>query len=328
MIKIGNIELKGNVILGPMAGVTCLAYREFMKPFGIALSYSEMISDCGIAYENQRTLDYLQTSELDTPVGLQLFGFDIKNTEKAIRIMENCAKYDILDVNLGCPVHKVTKTGAGSSWLRDVPKLYDYMKRVCEVSSKPVTAKIRLGWDEKSINVFEVSESLEKAGVKAITVHCRTKEQGYSGKADYQAIRGLKKELRIPLFVSGDIFTLDDAIKSVNETDADGVMVARGGVGNPKLVTQIDHYFRTGERTEDATVKEQVEFARTYAYKLIESKGEEMAMRELKGILPHFFSGFPGYKKFRLSITMNMSSVKDMEAIFHGIEREIGISAS
>lgn len=327
MIKIGDVELKGNVILGPMAGVTCLAYREFMKPFGVALSYSEMISDCGIAYENQRTLDYLQTSNLDTPVGLQLFGFDIKNTEIAIQIMENCAEYDILDVNLGCPVHKVTKTGAGSSWLRDVPKLYDYMKRVCEVSSKPVTAKIRLGWDEKSINVFEVSECLEKAGVQAITVHCRTKEQGYAGKPNYEAIKGLKERLGIPLFVSGDIFTLDDAINSVNITHADGVMVARGGIGNPNLVRQIDHYFKTGERLPEASVLEQIDYARQYATKLVEQKGEVLAIKELKGILPHFFSGFPGYKKFRVRFTVNMSSVEDMEAIFHGIEREIQIPA-
>ncbi|MDY6391665.1 MAG: tRNA dihydrouridine synthase DusB [Bacilli bacterium] len=322
MIKIGNVELNGNVILGPMAGITSLAYREFMKPFGVALSYSEMISDCGIAYENQKTLDYLKTSELDVPVGLQLFGFDIKNSAKAIQIIENCAKFDILDLNFGCPVHKVTKTGAGSSWLRDIPKLFDYTKAICELSKKPVTAKIRLGWDDQSINVFEVSKALEKAGVKAITVHCRTKEQGYSGKADYHAISGLKEALQIPLFVSGDIFALDDAIKSVNITHADGVMVARGGVGNPFLVTQIDHYFKTGERLPDSTVADQIRYARAYAQKLIELKGEDIAIRELKGILPHFFSGFPGYKKFRLAFTINMSNKNEMEAIFNGIERE------
>lgn len=323
MIKIGNVEIDGNVILGPMAGYTSLAYREFMKPFGVALSYSEMISDCGIAYENQRTYDYLKTSELDSPVGLQLFGFDIKNTAKAIEIVQKCAKYDILDLNFGCPVHKVTKTGAGSSWLRDVPALKAYTQEVCRVSEKPVTAKIRLGWDSSSINVFEVSRALEEAGVQGITVHCRTKEQGYSGKPDYRAIAGLKEGLRIPLFVSGDIFTLEDAINSVNETHADGVMVARGGVGNPNLVRQIDHYFRTGEKLPDATVAEQIQYARSFARKLIALKGENMAIRELRGILPHFFSGFPGYKKFRLSFTINMNSVDDMEAIFHGIEREI-----
>lgn len=324
-MRIGDLEINGKVILGPMAGITTLAYREFMKPFGVALSYSEMISDCGIAYENKRTYEYLKTSELDSPVGLQLFGFDIKNTAKAIEIVQNEAIYDVLDINLGCPVHKVTKTGAGSSWLRNIDGLRDYMHEVCRISTKPVTAKIRLGWDENSINVFEVSKTLEEVGVKAVTVHCRTKEQGYSGKANYQAISGLKETLSIPLIVSGDIFTLDDAIKCVNETNADGVMVARGGVGNPYLVTQIDHYFKTGERLPSPTVRNQLAYARSYASMLIRMKGEEMAIRELKGILPHFFSGFPGYKKIRLSLTTSMSNEKEMEAIFNGAERELNL---
>jgi len=324
-MRIGDLEINGKVILGPMAGITTLAYREFMKPFGVALSYSEMISDCGIAYENKRTYEYLKTSELDSPVGLQLFGFDIKNTAKAIEIVQNEAIYDVLDINLGCPVHKVTKTGAGSSWLRNIDGLRDYMHEVCRISTKPVTAKIRLGWDENSINVFEVSKALEEVGVKAVTVHCRTKEQGYSGKANYHAVSGLKETLSIPLIVSGDIFTLDDAIKCVNETNADGVMVARGGVGNPYLVTQIDHYFKTGEKLPSPTVRDQLAYARSYASMLIRMKGEEMAIRELKGILPHFFSGFPGYKKIRLSLTTNMSNEKEMEAIFNGAERELNL---
>lgn len=324
-MRIGDLEINGRVILGPMAGITTLAYREFMKPFGVALSYSEMISDCGIAYENKRTYEYLKTSELDSPVGLQLFGFDIKNTAKAIEIVQNEAIYDVLDINLGCPVHKVTKTGAGSSWLRNIDGLRDYMHEVCRISTKPVTAKIRLGWDESSINVFEVSKTLEEVGVKAVTVHCRTKEQGYSGKADYHSILGLKETLTIPLIVSGDIFTLDDAIKCVNETNADGVMVARGGVGNPYLVTQIDHYFKTGEKLPSPTVRDQLAYARSYASMLIRMKGEEMAIRELKGILPHFFSGFPGYKKIRLSLTTNMSNEKEMEAILNGAERELSL---
>lgn len=319
-MRIGDLELTGNVILGPMAGVTSLAYREFMKPFGVALSYSEMISDCGIAYGNQRTYEYLKTSEIDSPVGLQLFGSDLKNTAKAIEIVQNTAKFDVLDINLGCPVHKVVKTGAGSALLRDLDNLRTYMAGVVKISQKPVTAKIRLGWDERSINVFEVAKILESVGVKAVAVHCRTKEQGYSGQADYSKIAGLKESLSIPLIVSGDIFTLDDAIKSVNETHADGVMVARGGIGNPYLVTQIDHYFKTGERLPDQGTDKQMEYARKFAQSLVELKGEAHAIAELRGILPHFFSGFPGYKKIRLALATNMKSLLDMEAIFQGIE--------
>ena len=319
-MKIGDLELSGNVILGPMAGVTSLAYREFMKPFGVALSYSEMISDCGIAYGNQRTFEYLKTSEIDSPVGLQLFGSNLKNTAKAIEIVQNTAKFDVLDINLGCPVHKVVKTGAGSALLRDLDKLRTYMSGVVEISQKPVTAKIRLGWDDHSINVFEVAKLLENVGVKAIAVHCRTKEQGYSGQADYSKISGLKETLSIPLIVSGDIFTLDDAIKSVNITHADGIMVARGGIGNPYLVTQIDHYFKTGERLPDQGTEKQMEYARNFAHSLVDLKGEAHAIAELRGILPHFFSGFPGYKKIRLALATNMKNIQDMEAIFQGIE--------
>ncbi|MCR5348798.1 MAG: tRNA-dihydrouridine synthase [Bacilli bacterium] len=320
MIRIGNIELKGNVILGPMAGITTLAYREFMKPFGVALSYSEMISDCGISYGNAKTMDYAKTSEIDHPVGLQLFGSDIKNTANAIEILQKSAKYDVLDINLGCPVNKVVKAGSGSAWLKDVGALKAYMAAVCQVSEKPVTAKIRLGWDDQSINVFEVSKALEEAGVKMISVHCRTRQQEYSGHANYGAIKGLKESLGIPLIVSGDIFTIQDAIKSVNKTNADGVMVARGGVGNPQLVRQIDQYFKTGEILPDATPKDQLAYARNYASMLIRTEGEERAIKELKGILPKFFFGFPGHKKIRLAITTNMSSALDLEKIFHGVE--------
>jgi len=319
-MRIGDVELNGNVILGPMAGVTSLAYREFMKPFGVALSYSEMISDCGIAYGNQRTFEYLKTSKIDSPVGLQLFGSDIKNTAKAIEIVQNVAKYDILDINLGCPVHKVVKTGAGSALARDIARLREYMNGVVKASQKPVTAKIRLGWDQSSINVFEVAKTLEEVGVKAIAVHCRTTAQGYAGQADYSKIKGLKETLSIPLIVSGDIFTLDDAIRSVNETHADGVMVARGGIGNPYLITQINHYFKTGERLPNQGTDKSIEYARKFAYSLVELKGEAHAIPELRGILPHFFSGFPGYKKIRLALATNMKTLQDMEAVFKGIE--------
>ena len=320
MLKIGDVEVNGKVILGPMAGVTTVAYREFMKPFGVALGVSEMISDCGISYGNTRTLDYLKTAKTERPVALQIFGSDIKNTAKAIEIMQKATIYDVLDVNCGCPVHKVTKTGAGSSWLKRPSELFQYAKGIVEASEKPVTAKIRLGWDEQSINVFEVCKGLEEVGVKAICVHCRTVVQGYSGKADYQAIVGLRETMSIPLIVSGDIFALDDAINSVNKTHADAVMVARGGLGNPFLVTQIDHYFKTGERLPDPTPADQLRYARRFAEMLIDLKGEDRAINELRGILPHFFHTFPGYKKIRMAFATGMRSRMDMEAIFHGAE--------
>lgn len=320
--KIANIDIKGHVVLGPMAGYTTLAYRKFMKPFGVGLSYSEMISDCGISYKNKRTYEYLATEESERPVGLQLFGFNIENSRKAIQIMDEIAEFDILDLNFGCPVTKVTKTGAGSSWLRKPGEMEEYTKEICAISKHPVTAKIRLGWDEDSINVFEVVERLQRAGVAGITIHCRTRAQGYSGKADYNAIKGLKKQMQVPLIVSGDIFTPDDAKTALDITHADAVMVARGGVGNPYLMTQINHYLDTGELLPSPSVLQQIEYAEQFSKMLIDQFGEDIAVRELRGILPKFFSGFSGFKKLRVAIATTLNTKEDIEKILNGVRRK------
>ncbi len=318
-MKIGDVEIKGHVVLGPMAGITTLAYREFMKPFGVGLSYSEMVSDCGLDYKNKRTYEYLATSNEDRPVGIQLFGFSLEHAVPAIKICEEKCDYDILDINLGCPVTKVVKTGAGSAWLKDPDSLYLYIKGIVEASHKPVTAKIRLGWDEESVNVFEVAKKLEEAGVSGLTVHSRTRAQGYSGFADHSRIAGLKEALSIPLIVSGDIFTPEDAKKAIEITHADAVMVARGAVGHPYLVTQINHYLDTGERLPDPTPAEQARYALDFAHRLIALKGEATAVRELRGILPHFFSGYPGFKKLRNEITLNIKTSRDVELLLDGV---------
>lgn len=318
-MKIGDVEINGKVILGPMAGVTTLAYREFMKPFGVALSYSEMISDCGLIYGNAKTEDYVATSKTDRPVGLQLFGHSKEETVKGIEILERIADYDILDINLGCPVHKVVKTGAGSAWLKSPEKLFEYMEAVCKASHKPVTAKIRLGWDEDSINFQEVVPLLEKAGVKAITIHSRTSRQMYEGKANHEALIGLKKSMNVPLIVSGDIFTYEDAIRVTELTEADAIMVARGALGNPILVTQINAALNNLEVPSSPTLKQQIIFAKDFANKLILEKGEETAIRQLRGLIPHFISGFPGHKKARNEITQNVDTAEDLFIILDRI---------
>lgn len=323
--KIAGIQIEGHVVLGPMAGYTTLAYRKFMKPFGVGLSYSEMISDCGISYANKRTLEYLATDDSERPVGLQLFGFDIKNSRKAIQIMDENATFDFLDLNFGCPVNKVTKTGAGSSWMRDPVKMEEYCKEIFAISKHPVTAKIRLGWDENSINVFEVVERLQNAGISAITIHCRTRAQGYSGKANYEAIAGLKETMRVPLIVSGDIFTVYDAKNALDITHADAVMVARGGVGNPYLITQINHFLDTGEVLPSPSVLQQVDYAEQFSNMLIDQFGEEIAVKQLRGILPKFFSGFSGYKKLRISIATTLNTKDDVMRVLNGVRKKEGI---
>jgi tRNA-dihydrouridine synthase B len=314
-----KLKIDGPVILGPMAGVTSLAYRDFMKPFGVALSYSEMISDCGIVYGNQLTLHYAKTSAIDHPVGLQIFGSDKEISVKAIGLLEQSAHYEILDLNLGCPVYKVTKTGAGSAWLRNPTGLYEYTKAVVAASHKPVSAKIRLGWDSSSINFREIASVLVGAGVSLLTIHARTTKQGYTGTADYEILRNYGKSLPIPLAISGDIFTPEGALKAMEITGASYVMVARGGLGNPKLVTNINHLYKGEPLEAPSTLLEEVDYAEDFANRLIAQEGERAAILQLRGLLPHFFSGFPGYKKIRAEISMNIQNADDLKKILAGI---------
>lgn len=320
LMKLAGVEISNKILLGPMAGVTTLAYREFMKPFGVGLSFSEMVSDCGIRYGNEKTLEYLKSSKLDTPYAIQLFGFSLENTIPAIKKIEEVAHYDFLDLNFGCPVEKVVKTGAGSKWLKDVAGLENYVREIVKASSKPVTAKIRLGWDEKSINVYEVSEALERAGVVLVSIHCRTREQFYSGKARYEEISEMRNHIKIPYAVSGDIFTPEDAKRALDITHADFVMVARGGLGHPYLLTQINQYLTNGVLLSSPGMEKQIEYAKEFAYALIKEKGEYIGVRELRGLLPHFFSSFPGYKRVRMQLATSLDSVLSLEKIFKGIE--------
>lgn len=317
--NIGGVAIKGPVVLGPMAGVTTLAYRDFMKPFGVALSYSEMISDYGIVYGNKDTYAYCETSPQDHPVGLQLFGNDKNVAIKAIAILEKYYRFDVLDINLGCPVYKVTKTGAGSAWLKDPAGLYEYMKAVVEASHKPVTAKIRLGWDEGSINFETVCKALEKAGVKGIAIHAKTSRQGYSGAARPELVAGLGQRLSVPLILSGDI---NDPVKAdawMKLTGASAVMVARGGLGNPWLIAAINAQITGGLLPERFSLSKQVDLAEQFANALIAEKGERVAIMQLRGLLPHFFAGYPGSKRISIEISQTMSTADDLSKVMNGI---------
>ena len=322
-MRIGDIELPSRVVLGPMAGVTNLPYREFMKPFGVGLGVSEMISDCGIDYDNSATIRYTKTLDMERPVALQLFGANKEKSVEAVKRLEAMAQYDILDLNFGCPVPKVTKTGAGSAWLTRVDELGDYVRAIVNASSKPVTAKIRLGWDEGSINVFEVSHILESAGAKAVAIHCRTKAQGYAGKANYEAIRGLQQELSIPVIVSGDIFDLESVQKANKIIKPEGFMVARGGMGNPYLITQINAYLNDGTILPNPGIKEQIGYARDYAEKMIAYFGEATGVVMMRSVLPSFFSGLPSSKSIRVAL-YTCYTKEQIESVFNGALKRYG----
>lgn len=309
MFKIGNIEIDSNVVLAPMAGVTSLAYRNFMKPFGVGLVVTEMVSDCGLIYDNKRTIDYLKSTNEERPISIQLFGSDSKNICKAIDIvLTNNPNIDFIDINLGCPVSKVTSTGAGSALLKDTKNLKEFMREIVQHSPIPVTTKIRLGWNENSINVFENIKALEEAGVAAIGIHARTTAQSYTGKPNFEILRDIRKTMKVPLIISGDIYSLDDAINAINITKADAVMVARGGIGNPILVKQIDRYFKTGEIIPNASLNENINYLIKYMDMLIEEKGEYRAMSILRGIAPKFFNGYPGLKEIKNKIAQTITT--------------------
>ena len=248
MWKIGNIEIDGVVVLGPMAGITSYGYRDFMKPFGVAVSVTEMVSDMGLIYDNDKTNEYVIYPE-SHPVGVQLFGHDPENIAKAAKLaLKLNPNIDFFDLKMGCPVPKVVNSGSGSALMKNPKLCGEIVKKLKEEIGLPVTAKIRLGWDDNSINFMEVIQELENAGVDMIAIHARTKKQMYIGQPHYELVKGLRSKMTVPLVISGNIYTLDDAIKAKELTGAEGIMVARGGVGNPWLVKQIDTYYRTGER--------------------------------------------------------------------------------
>lgn len=322
MWKIENVEIDSKVVLAPMAGVTSLAYRKFMKPFGVGLTVTEMVSDCGLIYDNKKTLEYIKTFDGEHPIAVQLFGSNSENIVKAIDIvLKNNPNVDIIDINLGCPVPKVTSTGAGSALLKDPEKLEKYMKEIVDHSPIPVTAKIRLGWDENSINFMQNIKALENAGVKAIGIHVRTTKQMYSGKARYELIENLREKMSVPLIVSGDIYTLDDVIKALEISKADAVMVARGGVGNPTLVKQINEYFKTKKRIDNASLEENLKYLIEFTDLLIEEKGEYKAISILRGIAPKFLDGYPGMKQYKNMMAQSITTRESLLKIINLINK-------
>ena len=323
MFKIGNVEIKGRVVLAPMAGVTSLAYRNFMKPFGVALTVTEMVSDCGLIYDNVRTVEYIKTTEEERPIAIQLFGSSAETICRAMDVvLEKNPNIDMFDINLGCPAPKVVKTGAGSALLKDPKKLEEMFKIICAHSPIPVTAKIRLGWNEDTLNFRENIKSLENAGIAAIGLHARTTRAGYAGKPRWDLVKDLRDEMSVPLIISGDMYDISYARKALEITHADAIMVARGGVGNPKLIERLNAYFDGKGEKPYPTKEEQKQYLLKFADMLIEEKGEYTAMMALRGIAPKFFSGFPDAKKLRCKLVSGLTTKQSLLKILGEIKED------
>lgn len=315
MFRFGNIEVKGKVVLAPMAGYTFNSYREFMNKFGVSLCYTEMVSVMGLIYGNEETFNYIRFPKSDVPTGVQLFGDDPEKFVEAVKICESVnPNIDFYDVNMGCPVNKVTKTGAGSALLKDPAKCGEIIKAIKSVTNKPVSAKIRLGWDKNSINFLEVINELEKAGIDLIAIHARTTKDLYIGAPKYELIRDLRDKTNVPLIVSGNIYKVEDAINALNITKADAVMIARGGVGNPRLITNINNYINN-EEIKIPCLQEQIKYCKELAKAICLEKGEAVGMRVFRSMGSKFFNGFPNCKELKQRITTETFSYDDLEII-------------
>ena len=316
-IKIANVEIKNPIIIAPMAGITNGAFRELCFEFGAGLVETEMVSDKAIYYMNTKTLKMLEVDDRYHPVSLQLFGADPDCMEIAAKKLNDETNCDIIDINMGCPVMKVVKTGAGAALMKNEDLAVEIVKRVVKVSKKPVTVKMRLGWDSKSKNYLSLAKKLEKVGVSAITLHARTRGQFYEGKADWECIKKLHEEINIPVIGNGDIKTVEDFIKYQDYCDA--IMIGRGVVGNPFLIKEINNYL-DAKRNYKISYKQRFKQCINHTKKLIELKGEDTAIREMRGLAPHYIQGLYSATKYKTRMA-KMESLKELRSLLKEYEQ-------
>ena len=297
-MKIGNLNLENRVFLSPMAGVTDLPFRLICKEQDCGMLYTEMVNAKALCYDDKNTKKMLNIEDEEHPVAIQIFGSDPEYMGGAAKIL-NSYPNEILDINMGCPAPKVVKNGDGSALLKNPELAAKVLRAVVENSEKPVTLKIRKGWDDTCINAVEIAKIAQDCGISAIAIHGRTREQYYSGKADWDIIRQVKENVSIPVIGNGDVFEVEDAINMLNQTNCDAIMIGRGAQGNPWIFKRINHYMQTGEILKGPTLEEKIDTAMKHLKLAVEEHGEYVAVREMRKHIAWYLKGLRNSARVR-----------------------------
>ncbi len=324
-LKIGNVEVGGNLVLGPMAGVTDLPFRLLCKEQGADLIYTEMVSAKGIQYHNKNTEELLFVKEEERPVALQLFGRDPVILSETAKSIEH-RNFDILDVNMGCPVPKVVNNGEGSALMREPKLVGEIVYAMSRAIKKPVTVKIRRGFNETEVNAVEVAKIAEANGAAAIAVHGRTREQYYSGKADWEIIRRVKEAVSIPVIGNGDVTSPEEAIRIQEETGCDAVMIARGAQGNPWIFKQIKEYMNNNTIPQKPSLQEAVDMMLYHGRLAVQYKGEFVGIREMRKHVAWYTFGYPLAARFRQNVNKveTYAELEELLFTYQDTVRELG----
>lgn len=310
--QIGSVEIPNRVVVAPMAGITNSAFRVTVKEFGAGLVVCEMISDRGIQLRNKKTLEMLFIDETEHPLSIQIFGGNKASLVEAAQFVAENTTADIIDINMGCPVNKIIKAEAGAKWLLDPDKVYEMVHAVSSAIDKPVTVKMRIGWDEQHVFAVENAQAAEAAGAAAIGMHGRTRVQMYEGSADWDVLKQVKQSITIPFMGNGDVKTPEDAKRMLEEVGADAVMIGRAALGNPWMIHRTKQYLETGELLPEPSPREKISTAKLHLERLADLKGEKIASREFRQHAAYYLKGISRAAKVKAAI----NQAEDKQTIF------------